>query len=323
MRVLVTGGGGFLGKALVYKLLSEGHEVRATGRRKQSELESMGVEVWQADLADEEKMVDACRDRDAVFHVAAKAGIWGCAQAYESPNVLGTRHILKGCRVHGVSQLVYTSTPSVVFSRDSIRSGDESLPYATNWLCHYPRTKAIAEQEVLAAHQPDHLYTTALRPHLIWGPGDPHLLPRIIKKARAGRLAQVGDGDNRVDITHVDNAAEAHILAWRALQRGQGGGRAFFVSDGTPVVLWDWINRVLEHHGVPPLQKQLSIGKAYAIGSVCEFVWKLFCLSGEPPMTRFVALQLGKDHTFDISAARSTFDYCPKEYPLPDTTLAP
>ena len=182
------------------------------------------------------------------------------------------------------------------------------MPYGRDWLCHYAHTKAIAEEEVLAANS-DALKVVALRPHLIFGPGDPHLLPRVIESVKAGRLKVVGEGTARVDVSYVGNVADAHMDALDALEEGKGAGKAYFISQGEPVELWPWLNQVLLGLGHAPLTKRISLSKAYAAASVLEAVWKLFRLKGEPPITRFVAVELAKDHYFDISAAKRDLGY--------------
>ena len=312
MRILVTGGGGFLGRYIVSLLCDQGHQVAILGRSPHPDLEARGVEPFYGDLADRALVETACRKREAVFHVAARAGVWGPWEAYFQANVTGTRNLIHGCRRHGVDFLVYTSTPSVVFDRRPWRDADESLPYGRRWLCHYAHTKAIAEREILASHSPEGLRTLALRPHLIWGVGDPHLVPRVVERARRGRLRIVGRGDNRVDITHVRNAAAAHIDALRALKADRGGGRAYFISQGRPVVLWDWINDLLQRLDIPPVEGRISLPVAYGVGWILEGVYGLFRRHGEPPMTRFVAFELAKDHFFSIGAARNDLGYRPR-----------
>ncbi len=311
MRILVTGGGGFLGRALVDMLRARGDTVRSFSRTPPPELAALGVEIYTGDLADADKVGQAVRGCEAVLHVAAKAGVWGSWQEYFRPNVLGTRNLLAACRQQGVGRLIYTSTPSVVFNGEAHAGADESLPYGRDFPCHYPHTKALAEQEVLAAHDPQKLAVVALRPHLIWGAGDPHLVPRIL--ARAQRLRIIGDGENRVDLTHVRHAAQAHLLALDALAnpRHPAGGRAFFISDGAPVKLWDWINELLGRLGRPPIEKRLSLRAAKTVGGVLETLWRVLPLRGEPPMTRFVATELAKDHWYSIAAARRDLGYAP------------
>ncbi len=311
-RILVTGGGGFLGRYLVRRLLERGDRVAILGRTPHPDLVEMGVEEIRADLADRERVTEACRHRDVVYHVAAKAGVWGRWESYFQPNVEGTRAVLEGCRRHGVGKLVYTSTPSVVFTGDPLAGVDESIPYGRHWLCHYAHTKALAEREILDANRSGDLNTVALRPHLIWGVGDNHLIPRVVDRARRGRLRVVGEGTNRVDIVHVANAAEAHLRAERALDEpGRADGKAYFISQGEPVVLWDWINQLLRSLGVPTVDKRVSLRTAYAAGAVCEALYRLLGRKEEPPMTRFLAVELGKDHYFDIGAARRDLGYEP------------
>jgi nucleoside-diphosphate-sugar epimerase len=221
--------------------------------------------------------------------------------------------VIDGCRANGVSRLIHTSTPSVVYNGRDIAGADESLPLTTRCPSPYPLTKAIAESEVLAAHG-GALGTIALRPHLIWGPGDPHLVPRILKGARAGRLRIVGEGTNRVDMVHVENAADAHMDAERAIARPQSsaGGRPYFITNGEPVALWEWVNGLLVALGEPPVKRRISLGAATAVGRACEIAWNLLPVRAEPPMTRFVAAELAKDHWFDISAARRDLGYVPR-----------
>jgi len=273
-------------------------------------LEARGVRFVQASLDDEAAVRAACRGMGTVFHVAAKVGVWGSYDEFFRANVLGTLAILAGCREHGVSRLVYTSTPSVVYNGLGIAGADESLPLTTDCPSPYPLTKAIAEREVLAANSPA-LRTVALRPHLIWGAGDPHLVPRVLARAKAGRLRIIGSGANRVDMVHIANAVDAHLAAEIALG-GAAAGRAYFITNGEPVVLWDWINNLLAALGEPPVTKHISLGAASVVGAVCEAAWRVFSLKDEPPMTRFIAAELAKDHWFSIGAARRDLGYDPR-----------
>ena len=311
MKILVTGGGGFVGGYIVERLLARGYAVRSIGRSPQPELVAKGVEVVCGDLTDATAVSAACEGVGAVFHVAARAGVWGSWESFYGPNVIGTRNVLSACRKWQVKRLVYTSTPSVVFNGDSIRGGDESLPYGKNWLCHYAETKALAEQEALAANS-EKLQVVALRPHLIFGPGDPHLLPRVIESVKAGRLRIVGDGSAKVDVSYVGNVADAHLDAFDALERGKGAGQAYFISQGEPVDLWSWLNSILEGLGQPPLTQKIPRPLAYGIGALCEGVWKVLRRRTDPPITRFVAVELAKDHYFDISKAQHELGYRPR-----------
>lgn len=318
-KVLVTGGGGFLGRAIVAQCQAQGDEVRVLGRNRYPDLEAKGVEGHVGDVSDAEAVRRACAGRDVVYHTAALAGVWGPTRAYVLTNVEGTRNVVEGCKAAGVPRLVYTSTPSVVASPDgtSHEGADESLPYPTKFLADYPRTKVPAERLVLGANGPA-LRTVALRPHLIFGPGDPHLIPRVLARAKAGRLRIVGDGTVKVDVTFVDNAARAHLQAARALERegSPAAGKAYFLSQGEPIVLWPWLNEVLKNLGAPPVTKHISFAAAYRLGAVLEGVWTVLRLGGEPPMTRFVATMLGTSHWFDISAARRDLGYDPETIPM-------
>ncbi|NCG09142.1 MAG: NAD-dependent epimerase/dehydratase family protein [Verrucomicrobia bacterium] len=311
MKVLVTGGGGFVGRHLIDRLLARGYSVRSFGRAAQPDLEAQGVECHRGDLADAGAVASACAGMDAVFHVAAKAGIWGSWGSFYQPTVEGARNVVTASRQHGIGRLVHTSTPSVVFNREAFRGADESLPYGSRWLCHYAHTKAIAEKETLAANGAD-LQVVALRPHLVFGPGDPHLLPRVLEKARAGRLRIVGDGHSRVDVSYVGNVADAHLNAFDALPSGKAAGKAYFISQGEPVSLWPWINDVLEPLGRQPITATVPLPLAYGVGALCENLWKLLRRTDDPPMTRFVAVELAKDHYFDIGAARRDLGYQPQ-----------
>jgi nucleoside-diphosphate-sugar epimerase len=247
-----------------------------------------------------------------VFHVAAKAGIWGSYHDFYQANVVGTENVIAACQSNGINRLVYTSSPSVVFDGSDVEGGDESLPYPDSFEANYPATKALAEQLVLAANSPE-LAVTALRPHLIWGPGDNHLGPRIIAKGRAGKLRRIGTRPNLVDTVYVDNAARAHLQAADMLSPGSSvAGNCYFISNNEPLPLWDMVNRILAAADVPPVTRSISPKLAFAIGCICEGLWSLFRLSGEPPMTRFVAHELASAHWFDISAARRDFNYHPE-----------
>lgn len=317
MRILVTGGNGFLGRTIAVRLLKAGHDVSCfsrhpfwgcgacVGERPQNYREVAG------DLRDQIDVINAIEGMDAVYHVAAKAGVWGKAQEYYDINVRGTRNVVVGCQKHNIRTLIYTSTPSVVFGAAPLEGANEDTPYAARFLTHYAESKCMAEREVLAANGVGALRTVALRPHLIWGKGDPHLVPRVLARARSGKLKRVGDGTNKVDITHIEDAADAHILALERIEAA--AGKAYFISSEA-VVLWDWINALLVRMGLPPLTRQVSRVTAYRAGAVLEFFYGLFGVSKEPPMTRFVAENLATSHWFDISRARKDLGYEPKRF---------
>jgi nucleoside-diphosphate-sugar epimerase len=311
MKALVTGGGGFLGGAIVRRLRQRGDSVRSFSRGNYPELDALGVEQSRGDLADADAVSAAVDGCEVVFHVAAKAGVWGPWREYYQANVVGTENIIAACRKHTVRRLVFTSSPSVTFAGVDQNGVNESEPYPPRFLAHYPHTKAIAEQLVRAANG-DELATVALRPHLIWGPGDPHLIPRLIARARAGKLRRIGKRPNLVDTTHIENAALAHVLAADRLDIGSPiAGRTYFISNGEPEPLWDFINRILAVAGLPPVTRTMSPAVAYAAGAVLEFAYRLLGRSAEPPITRFVARQLSTAHWFDLSAARRDLGYVP------------
>ncbi|HUO09668.1 MAG TPA: NAD-dependent epimerase/dehydratase family protein [Phycisphaerae bacterium] len=312
MNCLVTGGGGFLGLAVVKQLCSRGHTVRTFQRGKYAELDALGVESIQGDITDAAAIAAAAKGVDTVFHVAAKPGVWGTYADFHSPNVIGTQNVLSACRSNSIPRLIFTSSPSVVFGGNNENGITESAPYARRYLAHYPKTKAIAEQLVLAANSVE-LATIALRPHLIWGPNDPHLVPRILERARIGRLSMIGNRKNLVDSTYIDNAANAHLLAADRLAPGSPiSGKAYFISNGEPLPMADLIRRILSAAGIEPVIPTLNSHLAYAAGTAMELTHKLLRLKHEPLLTRFVARQLSTAHWFDISAAKRDLGYEPQ-----------
>ena len=312
MKVLVTGGGGFLGGFVVRKLVARGDAVRSLTRTAYPWLAELGVEQSHGDLSNAEAVAAAVVGMDVVIHTAAKAGVWGRQSDFVATNVAGTKNVIAACLKHGVSRLVYTSTPSVAHGGGDLEGANESTPYPKTYDAHYPATKAAAEKAVLAANGPD-LATVALRPHLIWGPGDPHLIPRVIQRARAGKLRRVGTRPVKVDVTYVENAADAHVLAADKLAPGSPvAGKAYFLSNGEPVDLWEFLNRVLALVNLPPVTRTVSVWKAKLAGRILETIYRRLHLPGEPAMTRFVALQLSTSHWYDISAARRDLGYEPR-----------
>lgn len=311
MKALVTGGGGFLGQYVVEQLLADGADVRVLCRGQYAALDELGVETARGDLQDAAFVASACEGVDAVFHVAAVPGIWGSWEMFHGVNTIGTQNVIAGCRKHGVRKLVFTSSPSVVFDGGDHVDADESLPYPTTWLSHYPQTKALAEQAVLAAND-NQLATCALRPHLIWGPRDTQLVPRLIRRARSGRLRLVGDGTNLISMAYVENVAAAHLQAAKALEPGSPvAGQAYFINEPEPVNCGEWINTLLGRAGLPPVTKRISAQAAYRIGAVFEGLYSLLRISSEPPMTRFLASQLAASHTYRIDKAIRDFCYEP------------
>lgn len=313
MKAFVTGGGGFVGSAIVRQLVDKGAEdIAVFGRNHYPQLKKLGVRQIQGNILDSDILIRSLKGYDTVFHVAAKAGIWGPKSEFEQINVAGTRNVLGACFANEVRSLVHTSTPSVVFNRKDINGGDERMPYAQRFLCYYASSKAVAEQMVLASNS-DVIKTCAIRPHLVWGPGDPHLIPRLIARGRAKKLKQVGNGKNMVDISYIDNVAEAHILAAENLNSSAtASGNAYFISQGVPVNLWNWVNDLYRRIDIDPVRKKISARSAFTIGTILEGIYMWFHLEKEPPMTRFMAEQLAKSHWFSIDNARRDLGYKPR-----------
>ncbi len=310
LKVLVTGGGGFLGSAIVKRLAERRYHVRSFSRNLYPELSSMGIEQIQGDICNKTAIEQALRGVDLVFHTAAKAGIWGDYFDYYRTNVTGTQNIIAGCKKHHISRLIYTSSPSVVFNGTDMEGVNESVPYPATYHAYYPQTKAIAEQHVIKAAGQG-LMTIILRPHLIWGPRDKHFVPRII--ARANHLIRVGNGKNLIDTVYIDNAADAHILAADGLEKNPKlSGNIYFISQGDPVPLWDMINHILKAAGLDPVRRSMPRKMAWLIGGMLEFAYRTFNISGEPRMTRFLADELAKAHWFDISASGKDLGYAPR-----------
>jgi nucleoside-diphosphate-sugar epimerase len=312
MKILVTGGGGFLGKAIVKLLLEQGADVRSFSRQLYPQLAELGVAQITGNLTDLSAVTKAVEGCSLVYHVAAKAGVWGSFDEYYQPNVVGTKNIIQACRNCNIKRLVYTSSPSVVFDGTDMEGADESAPYPDHYHSYYSQTKAEAEQLVLAANDAV-LATVALRPHLIWGPEDNHLVPRILRRGRQGALRKIGSRPCLVDTVYIDNAAKAHVQAAEKLAVGsEVAGKVYFISNAEPLPLWDIVNRILAAGGVSPVTKTISPAVAAGAGWILETFYRMFKLSGEPRITRFVAKELSTAHWFDLTAAKRDFDYYPE-----------
>lgn len=324
MRALVTGGGGFLGRYIVEQLLADQFQVRILARNEYPQLRDAGVECVSGDVRDPSVVLAACQDCEIVFHVAAVPGIWGPWRTFHSINTVGTQNVIDACRQARVGRLIYTSSPSVVYDGAEHRDANESLGYPSRYLCHYPHSKALAERAVLAANSSD-LATVALRPHLIWGPRDNHLIPRLIKRAQQGRLMRVGTGENLISMSYVENAAAGHLQAARTLTPSAAhAGQAYFINEPEPVNLWQWIDQLLEYADLPPVSRRISAGAAWHLGHVLEWIYGGLRLKSEPPMTRFLAQQLSSTHTYSIQAAQRDFGFTPcVDMPEAHRRLAP
>lgn len=316
MKIFVTGGSGFLGRHLVSALENAGYEEIVVFNRKSCEdLRSEHVKIVYGDLQDANAVEKAMSGCDVVFHVAAKAGVWGAYRDYYRANVVGTQHVINACQKNAVRFLVYTSSPSVVFNGQPLVNVNEKMGYGNpSKMCAYAKTKMMAEKLVLQANGKNGLQTVALRPHLIWGPGDNHLIPTILKAARQRCLLQVGAGENWVDISYVENVVQAHLLALKELQNPKSsvGGKAYFISQGDPVLLWPWLKQLLKKMNAPAPIFKIPTSVAYGLGAALEVFYKLLRIKKQPPMTRFVAKELSQSHYFDISAAKMDLHYVPQ-----------
>ena len=309
-RFIVTGGGGFVGGAIARALRERGAEVVSIARGEYPELRTAGIESVRGDLGEAGPWMDSFAGAVGVFHVAAKVDMWGARADFFRANVLGTRNVMAACRRHGVQRLVFTSSPSVIADGRDLPGIDESYPYPDHYEALYPETKAAAEREVLAAKD---LWSVALRPHLIWGPGDTNLLPTIIERARSGRLVQVGHGENLVDTTFIDDCVAAHLAAFEALGRNPAcRGRAYFISQGEPISLWGWVNQILAAVGMPPVTRRINPRVARGIAALCELWARLRGGAEEPLLTRFLVAEMATSHYFDISAARRDLGFVPR-----------
>jgi nucleoside-diphosphate-sugar epimerase len=305
MRVLVTGGTGFLGQHIAARLLRDGHSVRLLGRdfAALNPAIAADIEAVRADLREREAVVAACRGADAVVHSGALSAPWGPRAVFEAVNVGGTAAVVEGCRRHGVGRLVQISSPAVVFTGRDHVGATEGAPYPRRFSSHYAASKAAAEGLLRAARD---LPSVILRPKAVFGPGDRSLLPRLIAAARAGRLPQIGDGRNLVDLTYVENVAHAVALA---LPSDAAVGRTYHITNGEHVALWGLIRDVLGRLGIPARLRPVPLPAMELIAALME---ARAALSGrEPLLTRYTVAILARTQTYDIAAARRDLGYAP------------
>ncbi|OUU23733.1 MAG: hypothetical protein CBC13_04780 [Planctomycetia bacterium TMED53] len=312
MKCLITGAGGFIGGRLAQRLIEMGHEIVTFQRGEYPHLNDLGGTHYRGSLDHFDQLMAAFSDVDAVFHVAALAAISGPKEDFERTNVIGTQNVIDACRKNGIERLIFTSSPSVVFSGGDQNGIDESEPYPDHFLADYPRTKALAEGAVLSAND-EQLKTIALRPHLVWGPGDRHLFPRIIDRARNNKLKLVRRPGMKIDACYIDNAIDAHICALEKLDSNPAcRGKAYFISNGEPIAPEDLIQQFLECEGLPLIRPTLPPAVARFAGWLIESLYKTPFFNGEPPVTRFVVRQQSTSHWFDLSAAKRDLDWVPK-----------
>lgn len=310
---LVTGGSGFVGKALCRELVAQGYRVTSVSRRDVPELAKIGVEVRQLDLTRPQHALDRLLDGvSAIFHTAAHVTMWGPFDDFYRSNVVATRALLEAAHRAGVQHFIYTSSPSVIADGSNLKGVDESYPYPRRYSAFYPMTKALAEQEVLAAHGRDGLRTLALRPHLIFGPGDTNLIPTIVERAKQGRLVRIGSGENRADFSFITDCVGAHLAAFAALERDDSvGGKPYFISQGDPFPLWRFVDLVLEYSGLPPVTRRVPKRVALGVATLCEMTSKLRRGNPEPLLTRFLVSEMATDHYFSIENAQRSLSYSP------------
>lgn len=312
MKVLVTGGGGFMGMALIKRLISEGHKITSYSRREYPLHWALGISSIQADIRDLGELEKACKGKDIVFHLAAKVGIWGNYDSYHSTNVSGTFNVIKACRKQGVGRIVFTSSSAVVFDGSDMEGIDESCPYPDNQGSHYASTKAMAERLIIEANS-EKLRTISLRPHLVWGPYDTHLIPGVLKRARSRKLRRIGDKEHFIDTTYIDNMVDALMLAADALEKKpEAAGKILFITNGEPARVWDFVNSIIQIAGYPPVQKKIPEKIAFFAAGVSEWFHKFFNIKSEPFMTRYAIKEICTNHWFDISTAKEILGYNPK-----------
>lgn len=307
MELLVTGGTGFLGKHLAEELLHEGHRVRLVGRdfREVASLVERGAVPVPVDLRNRPAVQQACQGVDAVFHVGAKSEPWGRREDFLAINALGTQAVVAGCLEHGVKRLIYVSSPSVLFDGRDQYALAETAPYPLHFTSVYAYTKKRGEDYVNAVR--DRLETVILRPKAMFGPGDRALLPRLINAARQRRLPQIGDGRNLVDLTYVQNAVHALILA---LTAPQAVGNTYTITNSEHVPLWELIRRALVQLGLPTRLRPIPLPVALALATAMEAV---ATVSGrEPTLTRYTAAILARTQTYTIAAAERDLGYSPR-----------
>ena len=304
MKILLTGASGMTGRALATALIARGDTVTVLQRRP-SGLDTAEV---LGDIVDTELVRRAVTGHEVVVHLAAKVDVVGPWADYQRANVDGTRSVVNACRATGVARLINISSPSVAHSGAAIVGAGAGVADPVAARSNYARSKAIAEQLALAADGPD-LAVLSLRPHLIWGPGDTQLVQPIVDRARAGRLPLIGGGTALIDTTYVDNAVQAMVAAVDG--GGSVHGEALVVSNGEPRTIAEILARVCAAAGVPGPRGRVPLRVATAAGTVVEAGWRVARRPGVPPLTRFLAEQLGTAHWFDQRRTRAALDWTP------------
>ena len=310
MKVLVTGTGSLLLGGIASELVCRGDEVVCLQRRPSVFVGHQNAREVLAESCEEDAVVAAAHGCDAIIHGAARVGVVGTQKDFYDTNVTGTRNILHAAERQHISRLVFVSTPSVAHTGDSLIGAAAGTAEIGRSRSYYAESKAIAERTVLNARNED-LAVVAIRPHLVWGPGDTQLVGRIVERAASGRLAVIGTGDALVDSTYIDNAISAHIAALDALHIGTAcDGKAYVISNGEPRTVNELMRSMCAAAGIPFEPRHLSLALGVRLGSLIERLWPLM-RSSEPPLTRFVAEQLGTAHWFDQRAVQEDLGWTP------------
>lgn len=307
MRVLVTGGRGMLGGAVVRELVGRGHDVtclqRSPAGHDGSVREVLGDVTNRGDV---ERALDSCT---AVVHLAALVSMHGEWADFERVNVEGTRIVLDAALGSGVDRFVQVSSPSVAHAGEPLVGVGAEPADPDGARGHYARSKALAEQLVLSAGA---MSTVAVRPHLVWGPGDTQFVARIAERARRGRLVFVDDGAALIDTTYVDNAADAIGQALDRCLLPEVRGKAFVVTNGEPRTVREILSRIALAVGAPPPTRGVPFVAARAAGGVVETAWRRGNRADEPALTAFVAEQLATAHWFDQRQTREALAWRPR-----------
>lgn len=306
----MTGTGSLLLGGVASELLRRGDEVVCLQRRPAAFTGHQNAHEVLADVCDADAVALAAKGCDAIIHGAARVGVLGSQKEFYDTNVRGTENILHAAEQQSISRLVFVSTPSVAHTGHSLVGAPAGEAEIGRSRSYYAESKAIAERTVLNARN-SQLAVVAIRPHLVWGPGDTQLVGRIVERAKSGRLAVVGTGNALVDSTFIDNAISAHIAALDALHVGSScDGKAYVISNGEPRTVNELMRSMCESAGIPFEPRHLSLTLGIRLGSLVERLWPLM-QSSEPPITRFIAEQLGTAHWFDQRVVHNDLRWAP------------
>lgn len=311
MRVLVTGGSSLIGAGVAAALVARGDDVTVQQRSRSAALAQLDVRQELGDIRDPDVVQTAADGCDAIVHLAAKVGVVGEWEEYRSINVDGTRNVIAAAQRRGIGRVVHVSSPSVAHGGEPIIGGGADEPVLGRRRAWYPESKAMAEIDALRAAS-DELGVVAIRPHLVWGPGDTQLVGRIVERAAAGRLALVGGGRALVDTTYIDNAVDALVAALDSVVPGAPcSGKAYVVSNGEPRTIRELVEGICRAAGVPFEPRSVSLRVGRSVGAAVERIWPLLRRDDEPPLTQFLAEQLGTAHWFDPRPARDDLGWTP------------